>query len=71
MRPILALNRVKYGGRTSWRPSRTGWVSPRQEDAEIEWWSGLSQKFLSAKCARMLVLAGQERLDRDLMVGQM
>jgi hypothetical protein len=31
----------------------------------------LSQRFLSAKCARMLVLAGQERLDKDLMVGQM
>lgn len=36
-----------------------------------EWWSGLSQKFLQAKCARLLVLAGQERLDKDLMVGQM
>ncbi|GFZ48458.1 Protein phosphatase methylesterase 1 [Saitozyma sp. JCM 24511] len=36
-----------------------------------EWWGGLSQKFLTAKCARMLVLAGQERLDKDLMVGQM
>lgn len=40
-------------------------------DPLIEWWAGLSQKFLSAKCARLLVLAGQERLDRDLMVGQM
>lgn len=37
----------------------------------VEWYAGLSSRFLSAKCARMLVLAGQERLDKDLMVGQM
>lgn len=35
------------------------------------WYEGLSKRFLSSKCARMLVLAGQERLDNDLMVGQM
>lgn len=37
----------------------------------LEWYDGLSKKFLSVRCARILVLAGQERLDRDLMVGQM
>ena len=31
----------------------------------------MSSRFLAAKCARMLVLAGQERLDKELMVGQM
>ncbi|WVW86010.1 hypothetical protein I302_108048 [Kwoniella bestiolae CBS 10118] len=36
-----------------------------------EWYRGLSQRFLQAKCARLLVLAGQERLDKELMVGQM
>jgi protein phosphatase methylesterase 1 len=36
-----------------------------------EWYAGLSSRFLAAKCARMLVLAGQERLDKKLMVGQM
>ncbi|WVR00357.1 hypothetical protein IAU59_007500 [Kwoniella sp. CBS 9459] len=36
-----------------------------------EWYRGLSSRFLAAKCARLLVLAGQERLDKDLMVGQM
>ncbi|KAL1413723.1 Protein phosphatase methylesterase 1 [Vanrija albida] len=35
------------------------------------WYTGLSQRFVSARCARLLVLAGQERLDRELMVGQM
>ncbi|KAI9635323.1 putative structural constituent of ribosome [Dioszegia hungarica] len=54
------------GERQTWRadlmPTEPFWQ---------EWWSGLSQKFLQAKCARLLVLAGQERLDKDLMVGQM
>ncbi|WWC71875.1 uncharacterized protein I206_105834 [Kwoniella pini CBS 10737] len=36
-----------------------------------EWYKGLSRRFLEAKCARLLVLAGQERLDKELMVGQM
>ncbi len=36
-----------------------------------EWYTGLSQKFLGVRCARFLCLAGQDRLDRDLMVGQM
>lgn len=37
----------------------------------LGWYQGLSKRFLSTRCARMLVLAGQERLDNDLMVGQM
>ncbi|WVF73184.1 hypothetical protein IAT40_008003 [Kwoniella sp. CBS 6097] len=36
-----------------------------------EWYRGLSARFIAAKCARLLVLAGQERLDKELMVGQM
>ena len=31
----------------------------------------LSALFLSCKTARLLVLAGTERLDRELMIGQM
>jgi protein phosphatase methylesterase 1 len=36
-----------------------------------EWYLHLSSSFLAAKPAKLLVLAGQERLDRELMVGQM
>lgn len=36
-----------------------------------EWFQGLSQSFLSVKCARLLLLAGTDRLDKDLMIGQM
>lgn len=35
------------------------------------WFKGLSQRFLTAKTARLLLLAGTDRLDKDLMVGQM
>ncbi len=35
------------------------------------WFTGLSNKFLTARTARLLVLAGTERLDKELMIGQM
>ncbi|KAA1136972.1 putative carboxyl methyl esterase [Puccinia graminis f. sp. tritici] len=35
------------------------------------WYRGLSSKFLSQKTARLLVLAGTDRLDKELMIGQM
>lgn len=37
----------------------------------VGWFTGLSSKFLSARTARLLVLAGAERLDKELMIGQM
>lgn len=35
------------------------------------WYINLSSHFLAARGAKLLVLAGQERLDKELMVGQM
>ena len=35
------------------------------------WFKGLSQRFLSAPGARLLLLAGVDRLDKELTVGQM
>ncbi|TFY83903.1 hypothetical protein EWM64_g87 [Hericium alpestre] len=35
------------------------------------WFSGLSSAFLAARSARLLVLAGTDRLDKQLMIGQM
>ncbi|RUS79278.1 hypothetical protein EGW08_012965, partial [Elysia chlorotica] len=35
------------------------------------WFEGLSQKFLSCPVPKMLILAGPDRLDKDLMIGQM
>ncbi|CZT19350.1 related to ribosomal protein YmS2, mitochondrial [Ramularia collo-cygni] len=36
-----------------------------------EWFKGLSQKFLTGRGAKLLILAGTDRLDRELMIGQM
>jgi pimeloyl-ACP methyl ester carboxylesterase len=35
------------------------------------WYEGLSTKFLTTRTARLLVLAGTDRLDDELMIGQM
>lgn len=36
-----------------------------------DWFTGLSDAFLSAKCSKMLLLAGTDRLDNALIVAQM
>ena len=36
-----------------------------------DWYLHLSSHFLAARSGKLLVLAGQERLDKELMVGQM
>ena len=35
------------------------------------WYAGMSERFLSARCAKLLVLAGHDRLDDALTVAQM
>ena len=35
------------------------------------WFQGLSHKFLEAKGGKLLILAGTDRLDKELMIGQM
>ena len=35
------------------------------------WFTSLSSKFLSAKGGKLLILAGTDRLDKELMIGQM
>ena len=36
-----------------------------------DWFVGLSAKFLSARGGKLLLLAGTDRLDKELMIGQM
>ena len=36
-----------------------------------EWFQGLSEKFLNSGTAKLLVLAGTDRLDKPLIIGQM
>jgi protein phosphatase methylesterase 1 len=35
------------------------------------WFTGLSKKFLTGRGAKLLLLAGTDRLDKELMIGQM
>ncbi|KAL8631523.1 hypothetical protein Q9189_002741 [Teloschistes chrysophthalmus] len=36
-----------------------------------DWFTGLSKKFLNANGGKLLILAGTDRLDKELMIGQM
>lgn len=49
----------------------TAFASLTYDNYLLGWFTGLSSKFLAARTARLLVLAGTERLDRELMIGQM
>lgn len=52
----------EYIWRTDLLSSKPYWES---------WFKGLSSKFLSAKASKLLVLAGTDRLDTELTIGQM
>ncbi|KAF9522149.1 Alpha/beta hydrolase family-domain-containing protein [Crepidotus variabilis] len=49
------------------------WRTPLRSTAPywLSWFQGLSKAFLAARSARLLVLAGTDRLDKELMIGQM
>lgn len=36
-----------------------------------EWFTGLSERFLNSGTAKLLILAGTDRLDKPLIIGQM
>ena len=56
----------KVSQRCSWRIDLT-----KTEKYWREWFKGLSSTFLSLTCPKFLLLAGVDRLDKELMVGQM
>lgn len=37
----------------------------------VDWFKGLSGKFLGSRAGKLLLLAGTDRLDKPLMIGQM
>ncbi|KAF5367808.1 hypothetical protein D9757_010328 [Collybiopsis confluens] len=57
-----SLNVPPFVWRTTLRSTAPYWES---------WFLGLSSSFLSVRTARLLVLAGTDRLDKELMIGQM
>ncbi|GLB44809.1 putative demethylates proteins that have been reversibly carboxymethylated [Lyophyllum shimeji] len=54
-------------------PQPYRWRTPLRSTAPywLSWFKGLSSTFLKARTARILVLAGTDRLDNELMIGQM
>lgn len=54
------------GGRWVWRTDLS-----KTESYWENWFNGMSGKFLSGKGAKLLMLAGTDRLDKELMIGQM
>lgn len=63
---VVPISAQEKDGKQRWRTDLLA-----TEPFWLGWYQGLSKRFLSSRCARMLVLAGQERLDNDLIVGQM
>ena len=53
-------------GRWTWRTDLAA-TKPHWE----QWFSGMSKNFLAGKAAKLLILAGTDRLDKELMIGQM
>ena len=64
--PSLLLPSPSGNGKYIWRTDLQS-TSPWWQ----EWFQGMSSKFLIGRGAKMLILAGTDRLDRELMIGQM
>lgn len=49
------------------------WITNLRDTEEFwpSWFKGLSARFLAIPSARLLILAGTDRLDKELMIGQM
>jgi len=63
---VPSLLRLDEEGRWVWKTDLR-----RTQDWWQEWFTGMSAKFLRGRAAKGLILAGTDRLDRELMVGQM
>lgn len=69
---LLALNEEEAAsGKESSRPWRWRTDLGKTQPFWEGWFVGLSKKFLSAKGGKMLLLAGTDRLDTELTIGQM
>nr|TKW04541.1 hypothetical protein SEVIR_7G117100v2 [Setaria viridis] len=62
---------VKGGSLRNVESARVSIPSTLKYDESREWYEGLSDKFLSCPVQKILLLAGTDRLDRALTIGQM
>jgi len=53
---------IRYGWRTDLMKTQPFWEG---------WFINLSKKFLGSRCAKLLILAGTDRLDKELTIAQM
>ncbi len=68
LRPSLATTTTHVPPKQAWIwRTDLGSTQPFWED----WFTGLSHKFLEARGGKLLILAGTDRLDKELMIGQM
>ncbi len=58
----MAVTRARFVWRTDLSSSAPYWKG---------WYTGLSELFLSVTAPKILMLAGSDRLDKTLMIGQM
>ncbi|KAM3086719.1 Protein phosphatase methylesterase 1 [Clarireedia jacksonii] len=66
--PALLIHNEETGGSRPWTwRTNLGATQPFWEG----WFVGLSKKFLEAKGGKLLLLAGTDRLDKELTIGQM
>lgn len=63
---VPSLLRQLPSGKWAWRTNLSD-----TEAYWSNWFEGMSSKFLSARGAKLLLLAGTDRLDKELMIGQM
>lgn len=68
---VPALLSLEEGAPAGGRPWKWRTDLAATEPFWSDWFVGLSKKFLEAKGGKMLVLAGTDRLDKELTIGQM
>ncbi|KAK4499422.1 hypothetical protein PRZ48_009936 [Zasmidium cellare] len=64
--PSLLISSPTGNGKLIWKTDLMS-TSPWWD----QWFQGMSQKFLTGRGAKLLILAGTDRLDKELMIGQM
>lgn len=70
---IVKLHDSSNSTTNSRNDGRYEWITDLRKTEPFwnDWFVGLSEKFLRVPAARLLVLAGTDRLDKELMIGQM
>ncbi|KAJ7734832.1 Alpha/Beta hydrolase protein [Mycena metata] len=71
--PSIVVPAAAAAGSTAPPPHAYVWRTPLRSTAGYwsGWFTGLSTAFLAARAARLLLLAGTDRLDKPLMIAQM